>query len=172
MIETKEIESILKEFFDQLASEIKSKLPKSTGRTAKEIEVTVKTTGALTVAKLEAPSYIGALEHGRGPTKGGKGSGLTLREQILGWIYERGFSFPLQPQKSWQKTIKNADQLSWAMAISIHKHGTKLFQKGGHSGVLSTVLVDTRIENFIKVFTDKASRIILLNILKEAKKPS
>lgn len=162
-----ELSNILNQLLEELAREIKAKTPRVTGKTAEAIEVKVTNPGndlfVRVKGELLGPAYMQTLEDGRGPTRKGTRSGKSMRESILEWIEAKGFSFPMGK-------IKNAQQLSWAIAIKIHKEGNKLYRNGGKSGVLSTPLSDSRIENFIEVFNSKASRIMLEQVVKTVMK--
>lgn len=164
-----ELSSILSQFLEQLASEMKAKLPKATGKTAEQIEVNVVETGDGLLTKihgeLTGPSYIYNLEYGRGPTKNTTASSPTLQQAILAWIQSKGFNFPLAPKYSWSKKIKDAQALSWAIAIKIHKEG----MKAPAPGIITDVITDSRVESFTEIFSSRASRILLSQIITELK---
>lgn len=165
-----EISDILKQFLEELADEIKAKIPHVTGKTADGIEVRItdnKTGDIFSSIKGEllAPHYIMTLEHGRGKTKKSGGGSQSLRESILEWIRAKGFQFPL-PATSFTREIKSAEALSWAIAIKIHREGNKLFREGGKSGVLSTVITENRIDAFVQTFNSKVARILLNGVVK------
>jgi hypothetical protein len=163
---TKEIESILEQFLSQMAKEIQDNLPGVTGKTKDSITVNVKVENDILKGDISGSKYIWTLEDGRPPTRSGaKSSGTSMREGILEWINAKGFSFPMQPKYSWGKVIKDAEGLSWAIAISIHKHGNQLYQRGGKSGVITNVVTDERIDNFVAYLNSKLSRMILNNIV-------
>ena len=158
-----EISDILKLFLDELAKDLKKNIPVSSGKTAESVEVKVRQTGGafsnVSGVILAAP-YIQVLEDGRKPGK------MPPVASIKKWVETQSFKFPLQPKTTFGSVIKNADGLSWAIAIKISQEGSKLFRDGGKSGVISNVITDNRIDAFTKAFTEKSSRIILDNILK------
>lgn len=159
-----EVSQVLEQLLNQLAQELKANIPNASGETANSIEVRITETTDRVRGDLLGAKYIMALEDGRGPTGsgGGKSEGKTLREKILEWIKAKNIT----PVNTARKM--NQEQLSWAIAIKIHNEGTKLFRDGGHSGVISNVINDQRIETFIEVFQSRAARILLQNILKRA----
>lgn len=133
---------ILDAFGSQIVAEIKSKIPNATGGTAagiwhKATETTLTVYG---------PSYIMALEYGRGPTKTRTASSPTLRERIREWIEAK--DIVARPDKKGR--IPSTDSLAYMISKSIHKKGTKLYQSGRQSGVITSVITEERIQEFLK----------------------
>jgi hypothetical protein len=132
----------LSQFLEGLANEMKGIMDargmNASGRSKGLIEARVSGTHG----ELLAPNWILQLEQGRGPTRGGRGKGPTLREIIRRWIDDKGVI---------ARNITK-DQLAFAITKSIHEHGTKLFQSGGSSGIISTVITQQRIDAFLTTF--------------------
>lgn len=169
-----EISKLLYDFLQEMANEIIAKIPKASGETARSIEVliTEEEKDALYIiskAQLVGGKYIWATETGRGPTRSKKAGSPTLQESILSWIESKNL-IPkvLKSQKGIAINAKEAqERMSWAMAAKIHNEGNKLLRKGGRSGVISNTVTDQRINNFMKIFTEKTSTYLLNNIKRQ-----
>lgn len=161
-----ELSETLKQLLTQLADEIKAGIPNATGKTAASIEVNIEDKNIagfpLVSGEIKANRYFTVLETGRRPGK------MPPIDSIKEWVQAKGFNFPMTT--SLGNTIRNAEGLSWAIAIKISKEGTSLFRKGGHSGVISNVLNEQRLDTFFEVFNSKLSRVILNNVLTKLKK--
>ncbi|MBW4889857.1 hypothetical protein KXQ82_09025 [Mucilaginibacter sp. HMF5004] len=113
----------------------------ATGKTLASLEVIPTENGY----ELQANSNIYFMEHGRGPThSGATGGNPDLAEIIEDWLQAKGLN--INP---------------YAVANTIHKHGTRLYRAGGNSGVLSVPLnLDTLDDVFDKIasqYADQAS---------------
>lgn len=161
-----EISETLKQLLDELVKELKANIPNATGKTSQSLEVKVEdkviSGFGITSGKILANKYFGVLESGRRPGK------MPPIQAIKEWVEAKSFNFPFTTSAG--NTIRNADSMSWAIAIKISNEGTKLFRQGGHSGVISNVLSDQRLDTFSKAFFSKTSRVILNNILTRIKK--
>lgn len=152
-----ETAQVLFQLLTQMASEIKANIPGISGKTRESIEVRIEEDANTLKGGIWGSIAVPALETGRKPTSSGATKGTpTLQQAILGWIQSKS----IQPSKGTQ------EGLSWAIAIKIHREGNLLFRQGGHSGVLSNVINEQRLNNFVEVFNSKASRVLLTNILK------
>ncbi len=160
---------ILNQLLIQLAAEIKANIPVASGKTANSIEVRIIEGQDKLRGEIWGAKYIQALEDGRGPTKNSGGGSQTLQASIFEWLKLKGIQATVKQGKNGPLKQITQEQLSWAMAIKIHREGNELFRKGGKSGVLSNVLTDARLNTFSEVFNSKASRVILSNILKQVK---
>ena len=160
-----EVSETLKQLLTQLANELRAKIPNATGKTAASITVDVQEKGdrgfEFTSGKITAAKHYPVLETGRRPGK------MPPVESIKEWVEAKGFSFPMVTSTG--KKIKNSTGLSWAIAIKISKEGSALFKAGGHSGVISDVLTDQRLDNFVEVFSSSLSRVLLSNLLTNLK---
>lgn len=170
-----ELTEILEQYLKEKVDELKRNVPKASGKTSDAIRYEIKQIGDEPFNRIEgtiyAPKYIFALEHGRKPTSSGSNTtGKTLRESILDWIRYKGFTFPMISNTG--NTIKNDVQLSWAIAIKIHKEGTELYRRGGKSGVITNVFTNEDNRAFISAFNQKATRIFFNELLKYHGTPS
>jgi hypothetical protein len=166
-----EIEDILKDFITGIIIELKNNA--GNGDVADGIDMSISTfdkgkfTGAL--GFVEAPIALMALETGRAPTGKGfapqKNGSQTLQQAIYQWVQSNSIQAKIEENRK-QMT---QEQLSWAMAIKIHKYGTKLFSESPEgykkSGVVSNVINDDRLAEFMKVFRSKASLIFAKQVL-------
>lgn len=169
-----DIEQILNQFLTQLADEIKSDIPVVSGKTTRDIEVQTQSIAngffSSVSGQLVAPKYIYTFEHGRPPTVNGNKGGKTLREAIEVWIEQKGFRWTKETKKrDGSITIKamTPKQMSWAIAIKIHREGNRMFRnlKGGKTGTISDSVNDQRINAFVEAFSNKAGRLILSHVV-------
>ena len=152
--------SLTKQFLEQIAKDMINYVPKgASGQTAKTFKVETTSTGAI----LYGPSYIRSLATGRGPSKGGAGGGMTLREKIRQWIDDRGIS--PKPDKNGRAVSK--DSLAYMIARKIHQVGTKLFINKGDSGIIKNVLTKERFDAFFESLLEKKTTEVFSPILKE-----
>lgn len=173
-----EISSLLTQFLTQIAKEIRDGLPSVSGKTRESVTVEVRQEGDSIFGGLTgyilAPSWIGVFERGRGPTSPGAVKGSpTLQQKLKVWIETKNFR--------WTKTIKKGgasivralttEQMSWAMAIKMHREGNALFRRlaGGQTLVITGPMGEARINAFTKVFAEKYGRLVLVNIINGVK---
>jgi hypothetical protein len=126
---------------------------RATGNTINSMEVEADDSKGI----LSGPAHIGVLEDGRGPTKGGAGSGKKLSEVIREWIDAKG----INPNG----VSKNS--LAFLIARKIHNEGTLLFQHGGKSGVVSLSITEDRITAFLNAFAKKYTSQVKSEMLTE-----
>lgn len=138
---------IIAAFFEKRKEAIIARINQASGKTARRIFYTVDNTGGT----LYGPDYIEALEDGRGPTKVSTPSKPTLREAIEEWLQYVAISPP---------PGKTKRDLAYAIAASIHAKGTKLFQQGGKSGVLSETITEAAFADLL----NELSNIELLRV--------
>jgi hypothetical protein len=128
---------VIGRFLEQRRQAIISRIKQASGRTARSIyHVEDSVSGVL-----YGPSHITTLEDGRPPTKdGAPRANPSLREAIEEWLQYAGISpKPGQTRRS----------LAYAIANSIHRKGTRLWQQGGRSGVLSETITERSFEQLI-----------------------
>ena len=125
-------ETILDQFLNQVAKEIKAQVPKKFGDSL-EVEVDSES------GRLLGVSYFSVLEFGRGPTKAGARKGSpTLLEEIKKWIQK-----------------KNLNLNPYAVTRNIHKFGTVTFRLKQRTGIISSILSEIRINSLVGTFGDK-----------------
>jgi len=168
-----EIEQVLTQFIETLQVEIQAGLPRSvSGKTRAGVESNVTSSADGISGTLTAPKYIFTFEYGRPPTRQGATKGSpTLQQAIEQWVEAKNFRWSREIKRGGSTFIKvlTAKQMSWAIAIKIHKEGNKLFRdlKGGKTGVITGVVTDARIKAFTDAFSEKTSRLILNDVYKD-----
>lgn len=152
------IEDTIREFGEQLVTEIKQNLRRegnfASGKTENSLKVEVREM-RLTIFALW---HIVTLEDGRGPSTGGGSGRAELKERIKEWIRMKG----IQPEQG-----MSVDTLAFLITRKIHREGTRLYRRGGKSGVLRNVLRDERFERFATVIAEEMALSIESDILKE-----
>lgn len=94
--------------------------------------------------------YITVLEDGRKP---GKGVSREGQLKLQKWILEK----PLQVKENSSPIpgIASAKSLAYLISRKLKEEGSLLYQKGGHSGILSDYInADYVAENFTKKFAE------------------
>lgn len=135
----------IQSFLNDVRLSIIAKMNRATGETERSLRVSAGDDFGFLVA----PAYIEALERGRKPTSKGNTGGPTLRESLLIWIQARG----IRP-----KPGQTEESLSYAIAKSIHKKGSKLYREKRVSGVLSETITE---ERFAELLDDLAQGSLL-----------
>lgn len=144
---------IIKQFGEQLVSDIKKALPKASGKTAASVVIEFQEDGFT----ISGNSSIGSLINGRKPTSSGAKKGSpTLQEAIFEWVQ----TMSIQPREESMTQL----QLSWAISQSIHKKGTK-----GHPGLLEHELSVNRFDSLVKSLLDEKTTVISSQILNQFK---
>lgn len=134
----------LQQFLGQLAGEMKGVMDARGMNASGRSKSLIEAKGSDTHGELLVPKWIEQLERGRGPTRGGS-QGPPLVQIIRKWIDDKGI------------IARNAtkDQLAFLIARQIHERGTMLFQTGGRSGIISSVITQQRIDNFLTIFGEE-----------------
>ena len=132
---------VISRFLEKRKQAIISRINQASGRTARAIHHVEDQVSGI----LYGPMHIEALEDGRGPTKVNTPSNPTLQEAIEEWLQFAGISPPAG---------KTRRDLSYAIAASIHAKGTRLFQQGGKSGVLSQTITERSFDELLNDLAD------------------
>ncbi len=150
---------VLKKEFDLISKELTEKYDqlgmRASGRWEREKEVKIKESGTRLVGTIWGASYTGALEFGRGPTKGKGGSGKTLRDAIYQWIIDKRITSEI-PIRS----------LAFLIARKIHKVGWKRERYGGVE-LISSVITTERIDQIIQKVGTIYVDVIVRGLVKE-----
>lgn len=124
-----ELVKLLNDTANSLISEIKDNMAKAgqnaTGKTAQSLRFVIKDTGAVLSLQVLGREFFAALETGRKATPDKKPSRAMI-DNISEWVKAKG-----KPESA-----------TWAIAMSIQKKGTKLFQQGGRTDIYSNVVKD------------------------------
>lgn len=98
---------------------------------------------------IDASPFINVLIDGRGPTSAGAKRGTpTLQQSLLDWINKHN----IQPRTDKQGNTPSLESLSWAMANSIHLHGTLLYQRGGGNNIFDNIITQSRLDALLSQF--------------------
>lgn len=108
-----------------LQQSLKRRRVNASGRLSRSIREEVKG-DRLTIS---AAGYVFATEDGRKPTK--KAGDGVLKKKIEGWLEDKGIPI-------WEGYTRKSQ--AYVIARKIHKDGTRLFRRGGNSGVISDVI--------------------------------
>lgn len=111
---------IIENFLQKIKQQIEQKLPSASGGTARSLEVVMDSRGG----KLMASPYIASVEYGRGPRKTTQDQGMIF--EIQSWLAAKGMD----------ASLHNARSVTWM----INKYGTRQYQSGTGSGVLTSVI--------------------------------
>ena len=142
-------ENILQQFADALTKEIKDAIDARhsvTGKTANSIENIVTENSLVIVGN----KSVGALVHGRSPTKTSTAGNPTLYEIILEWVKNKG----LQADGNMSQ-----EGLAFVITRSIHRNGTLLYQDGGRGNVLENIINDAKVNRLIDLIAVRAESI-------------
>lgn len=128
---------IIERFLNRLSEKLKANIPSATGRTAKSLEVAIQSRQAGSSGQLLGAPWIGALEYGRGPRRSDEDTAMWLN--ILAWMRARGIA-------------GGADESAKARSITymINLRGTKQYQLGKPSGIISDVINDKELRSLTR----------------------
>jgi len=133
--------SALTDIFNKFISEVEPEIKAVVGSFSSTIESNIKDNEK--GFQILASPYIRVLIDGRAPTRDGATRGNpTLQQAILAWIERHN----IQPKLA----TMSQESLSWAISKSIHKNGTKLYQKiqaGGQPNRIFDPILTTEREN-------------------------
>lgn len=146
---------ILTNHGQSLTQQIKANTPKVTGKTAESVGYEVRATASESTLMITAKPFFRVVETGRGPTRPDYQRGeKTLVEAIKEWLSAKGLE----------------QGLAYAIAKSIHKKGTKLYQQGGRKDVFSNVITDKVIANMERQLLDAIAEFHLRDFMENLKK--
>lgn len=86
---------------------------------------------------VSGPSYVFVLEKGRRP------GGMPPVRNIARWVQAKSIAFD-----------KEAESIGFAISKKIAEKGTKLFQDGGRTDIITPVISDERIDKLVKQIAD------------------
>lgn len=138
-----------------LTEQIRNNTPKVTGKTAQSLGYEVRATRDEATLTITAKPFFRVVETGRGPTRTN---------------YEKGEKTLVEAIKEWLSAQGKEQGLAYAIAKSIHKKGTKLYQQGGRKDVFSNVLTDRAIANMEKSVFDALADFYLNDFLENLKR--
>lgn len=136
-----------------LTEQIKSNVPKVTGKSAQSVGYEVVVDGSIVSLQISAKKFFRVVETGRKPTPGKKPSRAMI-DNITEWLQALG----------------KEESLAWAIATSINQKGTKLYRDGGRQDVFSNVLSDRAITNLEKSVLDIVAAAVLKQYIEDLEK--
>lgn len=132
---------------DQIRQNLASTGTNATGKTSRSLRFEVIVNAGKQILRIIGRPFFNVVETGRRPTRlGANESEPNLVDQIKEWITAKGIS-------------GNA----YAIAKSIHAKGTKLFQSGGRTDIVSSVINQTLVDSISKSILDKFAQEYLKN---------
>lgn len=135
---------------EQIVGDLRASLDANKVNASGRLRASIRAEASENRLLITAAGYALTAEDGRGPTRQ-NGDG-AVRRNIEKWLSQKGI--PL-----WQGYTRK--QQAFVIARKIHKEGTRLFRRGGNSGVLSSVLN----ERLLDEIAAKALREVELTFL-------
>ena len=108
----------------QIQSNLAATGTNATGKTSRSLRFEVTTNGNIARLRILGRPYFMTVETGRKATPEYTKPSLDFVQQIREWLQAKGGNMGA----------------AYAIARSIHKHGTKLWQKGGRKDITSNVI--------------------------------
>jgi len=120
----------------------------ATGKTSKSLHYEVKEQGSKITLTVLGKKYIGVVETGRKATPDYTKPSLEFVASIREWAKAKGID----------------EGASYAIAKSIHQHGTKLKQQGGRNDIISNVINQSLVKEISESILQIYSKILVANI--------
>lgn len=137
---------------DLIINQIKENLSISgtdaTQKTSKSIKKRITKEGSTYRMVISGRPYFFTVETGRKPTPTKKPS-PSMVDNIRAWLQARG----------------KDEGLAWAVATSINKKGTKLYQQGGRTDI-ATDVINSKVEDITQAIIKQVSQDYLTTIKK------
>lgn len=121
---------ILQQQGDRIVRRLREQLSQRRVNASGNLSRSIRANAGANELIVDANSYVFHVEDGRGPSKSGSSPG-KLYPRILQWTIDKGIS---------AKNDAERRSMAYAITKKIHESGTRLFRKGGNSGVLSEVI--------------------------------
>jgi len=132
---------------DQIRENLSSTGTNATGKTSRSLRYEVKKEGNKTTLKVLGKPYFAVVETGRRPTPDYKPSRQFV-DSIKEWMDAKG------KQGS-----------AYAIALAIHKRGTKLYRDGGRTDIISNVVNQNLVDKISAELLDKFADELLRNVV-------
>lgn len=146
---------------EQFSADIMPEILTASKRFAPTVTSELKTNANGTVLTISGSPYLSTLWEGRKPTSpNAKKGSPTLQEILLEWIKSKS----IVPIALADGNIPTLEQLSWAMAKSMHKKGDLLYQRGGKNNSFDYVFTKSRIDSLINLLSDEAFKNLEITI--------
>ena len=136
-------QAILKNFAEEVISDIRAKIPNVTGESAASLGYRIDAQG-LTI--FSSKKYFTVLETGRKP---GKRPPIDVIEQ---WVRQKPITSDISPRS-----------LAFLIARKIGEEGSLLYRQGGKSGVISDAINEQRIKEGLIDVLDASFKDYVIN---------
>lgn len=121
----------------------------ASGKLSATLEADVEESSQLVRLVVDAEGYVFTSEDGRGPTRNSGDGSLVTR--IRQWMDDKG---------GFSGTDQQKNSIAYAITTNIHKKGTRLFRRGGNSGVLSDVINDSLLSELENEIADGVEQTV------------
>jgi len=146
---------------EQFSADIMPEILTASKRFAPTVTSELKTNANGTTLTISGSPYLSTLWEGRRPTSPSAPKGSpTLQQILLEWIKSKS----IVPKALPNGNIPTLEQLSWAMAKSMHKKGDLLYQRGGKNNSFDYVFTKSRIDGLINLLSDEAFKNLEVTI--------
>ena len=137
---------------EQFSADIMPEILTASKRFAPTVKSEITSNANGVTLEISGSPYLSTLWEGRKPTSpSAKKGNPTLQQILLKWIESKS----IVPKALPNGNIPTLEQLSWAMAKSMHKKGDLLYQRGGTNNSFDMVLTKSRIDNLINLLVDE-----------------
>lgn len=147
---TAELINILSSFGQSATDQIRANVPKATGKTAQSLRFEVIDQGTKATLRILGKPYFMVVETGRKPTPQYTKPSKTFVDSIKEWLAAKGGN----------------QGAAYAIAKTIHKEGTKLWQQGGRKDVVSNVVNQSLTEQISQSVLKDFARQYLVSVVK------
>lgn len=117
----------------------------ASGDTSREIKFIMPSDNQVIVS---GPSYVYVLETGRRP-----GKMPPVTPNMTNWIVSKGLSID-----------KTVESVGFAISKTIAEKGTKLFQQGGRTDIITPAISDERVDKLVNKLADISLNLFVGNI--------
>jgi len=133
---------------DKIRQNMSSTGTDASGESSRSLKYEVTETGTKANLKITAKPFFMVVETGRKPTPQFTKPSEEFVDRIKSWLTARG-----------------KDQgPAYAIAKSIHKSGTKLWQQGGRTDIVSNVINQNRIEELSRELLQSFAKFYLVSV--------
>lgn len=132
---------------DQIKQNLASTGTNATGRTSASLRFEVIDNHDKQILRVIGKPYFTVVETGRKATPQYTNPSKQFVDDIIQWVKARGIE----------------EKAAYGIAKSIHAKGTKLFQSGGRTDIVSSVINQTLVDSISKSILDKFAQEYLKN---------
>lgn len=147
---TADLLKILSTFGQSATDQIRANVPKATGKTAQSLRFEVIDQGTKATLRILGKPYFMVVETGRKATPQFTKPSKSFVDSIKEWLAAKGGN----------------QGAAYAIAKTIHKEGTKLWQQGGRKDVVSNVVNQSLTEQISQAVLKDFARQYLVSVVK------